>query len=111
MDLDDGDDPLQDKVYIMAMKPPIAWWDCEASAAYSREDGALESGSDALELLSNTSGTRTCCFGTVMKDDRFFFWHYDACGIIYDKHSISLLDDFETVAAIVIAIAGCTPER
>ena len=75
------------------------------------EDGAIQCASNALEVMSGTYGTRTCCFGTVMVDHRLYLWYYDACGIVYTKESLSLLHDFEKVAALIIALAGCTPER
>lgn len=62
-------------------------------------------------MLSCTYGTRVCCHSTVLKDDRLFLWYYDACGVIYTNQVLSLLDDFEKVCAIIIALASCTPER
>ena len=95
----------------MVAQPSIDPQDRETSAAVVGGDVAFQSGSYALELLADTFGTRTCCFGTVMKDHRLFLWFYNACGIVYTQGPLSLVQDFEKVAALVIAIAGCTPER
>lgn len=80
-------------------------------SAYQGKQGALQSGSHALEVLSCTYGTRVCCHSTVLKDDRLFLWYYDACGIIYTHQILSLIHDFEKTAAIIVALASCTPER
>lgn len=74
-------------------------------------DGAIQSGSYALELLSCTYGTRVFCTGMVVKDDRVFPWFYDASGVIHTTEFISMIDDFEQFAAMVVAFACCTPER
>lgn len=72
---------------------------------------AIQSSSYALELLSGTQGTRVHCFGFVLKDDRLSLWYYDASGVIYTQEFISIIDDFEVFAALIIGFAGCTAER
>ncbi len=47
----------------------------------------------------------------MLKDDKLFFWYYDACGVVYTNQHFSLIHDFEKAAAIFIALASCTPER
>ena len=72
---------------------------------------AVQSASYALEVLAGTYGSRASCFGVVVKDDKLFFWHYDASCIVYTTQILSFLLDFEGAAAAVVAIANCTPER
>ena len=91
---DDGPDPL------LPVPPGIAGG-----------RAAVQSASYAVEVLSDTYGTRTSCFGTVVKDDKLTFWHYDSCGIVYTKLKLSFLSDFDAAAAAIVAIANCTPER
>lgn len=74
-------------------------------------DGAIQSGAYALELLSCTYGTRVFCTGIVVKDDRVFPWFYDASGVVYTTEFISMIDDFEQFAAMVVAFVSCTPEQ
>lgn len=74
-------------------------------------DGAVQSGSYALELLSCTYGTRVFCTGFVVKDDRVFPWFYDASGVIHTTEFISMIADFEQFAALLVAFACCTPEQ
>ncbi|KAF7795529.1 hypothetical protein EIP86_006691 [Pleurotus ostreatoroseus] len=72
---------------------------------------ALQSGSYALEVLSCTYGTRVCSHSTILIDDRLYFLYYDACGIVYSGQYLSLIEDFEKVAAVFIALASCTYEH
>ena len=74
-------------------------------------EGAIQSGSYALEVLSCTYGTRVHCLGNVVKDDKVFPWFYDADGMAYTTEFISLVADFEKFAMMVIAFARCTPEQ
>ncbi|KAF7794419.1 hypothetical protein EIP86_005553 [Pleurotus ostreatoroseus] len=62
----------------------------------------------ALETLACTFGTRLYCINILVKNDRLYFWYYDACGFIYTE-SISVVEDFEKFAAIVVAIACSSP--
>ncbi|KAF7798384.1 hypothetical protein EIP86_009605 [Pleurotus ostreatoroseus] len=72
---------------------------------------AIQSSSYALELLSGTQGTRTHCFGFVLKDDRITLWYYDASGVVYTQEFISMISDFDTFAALIIGFACCTTEQ
>ena len=74
-------------------------------------DAAVQIGSYGLELMTGTRGARTSCFSASMKDDRIWFWYYDPTGILYTDTSISMVDDFEYFAAIIVAFASCTPEQ
>ena len=108
---EEDDDPLRNQHLIQYGQPPCDPQDRKVSADVAGGEGALQSGSYALEALSCTSGSRTSCFGAVLQDAKLYLWYYDACGIVYTRNSLSLVSDFEKVAAIIIAIAGCTPER
>ncbi|KAJ3528416.1 hypothetical protein NM688_g8002 [Phlebia brevispora] len=86
------------------------------SSSFSQEievgqQAATQSGAYALEVLSCTYGTRVFCHGVVLKDDKLTLWYYDASGIVYTKQFLSLVHDFEMVAALIIGIASCTPEQ
>ncbi|KAJ3534416.1 hypothetical protein NM688_g7142 [Phlebia brevispora] len=72
---------------------------------------AIQSGAYALELLSCTYGTRSFCHGAVLKDEKVSLWYYDAAGIVYTKQYLSLVRDFEKVAAIIVGSACCEPEQ
>lgn len=84
--------------------------DSQVGLIYGRQ-AALQSGSYALELLSCTYGTRVSCISVVLKDDRMFLWYYDASGVICTEEYLSIIEDFEKVAAIIVAMARCTPEQ
>ncbi|KAJ3558382.1 hypothetical protein NM688_g960 [Phlebia brevispora] len=77
---------------------------------YILKDASIQTGSYALETLAGTFGTRLFCVNVLAKLDRLYFWYYDACGFVYTE-SISLLDDFEKAAAVMIAIACSTPQQ
>ena len=55
--------------------------------------------------------TRLFCLNGIFDNDRLYLQYSDICGTIRTRESISLLDDFEMVAAILIGIACCTPEQ
>lgn len=46
-----------------------------------------------------------------MDEDRIHLWYYDACGTVRTKDTISLIDDFEKAAALLVGIAICSPEQ
>ncbi|KAJ3531482.1 hypothetical protein NM688_g7568 [Phlebia brevispora] len=77
---------------------------------YIIKDASVQTGSYALETLAGTFGTRLFCINVLAKNDRLYFWYYDACGFVYTE-SISLLDDFEKTAAVMVAIACSTPQQ
>lgn len=74
-------------------------------------EAAVQCASYALETLASTDGTRASCFGVVVKDDKLFFWHYDASSIVYTTQVLSFVQDFEGAVATILAIANCTPEQ
>lgn len=75
------------------------------------KEAALQAGCYALELLSCTYGTRMFCHSTILEDDLLVFVYSDACGMIYTKQRLSLIEDFEKAAAIIVALTRCTPEH
>ncbi|KAJ3543285.1 hypothetical protein NM688_g5874 [Phlebia brevispora] len=72
---------------------------------------AVQSGAYALELLSCTYGTRVHCFSFVVKNDKMSLWYYDSSGVIYTKEFISIVEDFETFAAVIVGFACCSTEQ
>ncbi|KAJ3559899.1 hypothetical protein NM688_g53 [Phlebia brevispora] len=74
-------------------------------------DMSIQVASYALELLSCTYGTRSHCLSMSIKDDKLFLWYHDASGIIYTEDHISMIDNFELFAALVVGFACCTPEQ
>lgn len=89
-----------------------------AAGLYPRESdteagvqAALFAASDALELLSNTYGTRSHSMGLILRDEALTLWYYDAAGVIYTSEYVSIFSQFEAFAAIVIGLACCTPEQ
>lgn len=72
---------------------------------------AIQAASYALELLSCTHGTRASCFSSILIDDGISLWYYDAAGVVYTAEFVSLIDDFEIFAAIIVGFANCTPEQ
>ena len=76
-------------------------------------DAHYQAASYALEVLSSTNGTRLHSIGSMLKKDRLSFWYYDASGIVKtdEKQSLSLVDQFEEVAAALVAIACCDATR
>ncbi|KAJ3552549.1 hypothetical protein NM688_g4095 [Phlebia brevispora] len=80
-------------------------------SVYLGKEAAIRSGSYALELLSCTYGTRVSCFSGVLQDDKLSLWYYDAEGVAYTTSYLSILSDFESCAAIIVAIARCKLEQ
>lgn len=77
----------------------------------NEDEGASQSGSYALELLSGTHGTRLFALGAVLQDDKFSLWRYDPTGILRSKTEISFVSKFETAAVIILLLARSTPEE
>ncbi|THG96597.1 hypothetical protein EW026_g5264 [Hermanssonia centrifuga] len=71
----------------------------------------FQAGGYALETVACSYGTRLFTTGLVMQDDKTSLWYYDACGVIRTKESLSLFDDFEQIAAILVAFACCEPSQ
>lgn len=63
-----------------------------------------QAASYALEMLANTSGTRTHVILLIIRDTRVQFWYYDAAGIIHTD-DLDFVDEFEKFAAIIIAMS------
>lgn len=74
-------------------------------------EGAMQSASYAMELLSCTYGTRSFCIGNVVHDDKIYPWYYDSSGVVSTMDFVSLVYKFETAAAFFLTLARCTPER
>ena len=68
--------------------------------------GVVQSATYALEVMSNTDGTRLHCLGHIMKDDSVTPWYYDASGMVCSAESISMIREFPKFAAFVIALAS-----
>lgn len=112
-----------DESYFYGVDDRHPYYDLDCTSNVDREnrrrklrlqkgrEAALHAGSHALELLSCTYGTRVCAHSTILEDDMLVFMYFDACGIIYTKQYLSLIEDFEKAAAIILALARCTPER
>ncbi|PSS30881.1 hypothetical protein PHLCEN_2v2578 [Hermanssonia centrifuga] len=74
-------------------------------------DGRVQAGACALEVMSCSYGTRLFCLGNVIKEDKMSMWYYDASGYIRTRETLSIFEDFEKVAAILVAFASCTPSQ
>lgn len=87
--------------------------DSSTKSSSQATDVHYQAASYALEVLSSTNGTRIHSLGSVIKRDLISFWYYDASGAITtdEKQSLSLVDDFEEVAAVLVAIACCDAAR
>lgn len=73
--------------------------------------GVTQAAGYALEILSNTNGSRVHCLGFVLWRQQLSLWFYDASGIVTTSNSVRIIDDFETFAAIVVCVTRCTPEQ
>lgn len=67
----------------------------------------VQAASYALEMLSCTNGTRVYSVGLIFRDDRLSLWYYDASGLVKSTEELSLIEDFEKVAAVLVALASC----
>ena len=76
----------------------------------SDKDAAAQSAGYALELLSNTRGTRLFVTSALLVDDKISFWRYDPTGIVHTPYDHSILFNFDTVAVIILLLARSTPE-
>ncbi|KAJ3552748.1 hypothetical protein NM688_g3990 [Phlebia brevispora] len=74
-------------------------------------NAAVQTASYALEVLSCTYGTRQFCLSVILKDEAISLWYYDASGIVYTADYISIIENFEIFAAIIVGFACCTPEQ
>ncbi|THG97224.1 hypothetical protein EW026_g4743 [Hermanssonia centrifuga] len=74
-------------------------------------DGRVQAGAYALETMSCSYGTRLFCLGNTIQDDKMSLWYYDASGYICTRETLSIFEDFEKVAAVLVAFASCTPAQ
>ncbi len=74
-------------------------------------EAKLQAGGYALEIASCTYGTRLFSTGIIMEDERTSFWYYDAAGVVRSQETLSFFDDFEQIAAILVAFACCGPSQ
>jgi hypothetical protein len=81
-------------------------------------DAKTQLGSYALEMLGSTDGTRLHCLGMLLRNDLVSLWYFDASGVVCapksegrGTKSLSLINDFEHVAGIFIALAYCDEEQ
>jgi hypothetical protein len=81
-------------------------------------DAMTQLGSYALEMLGSTGGTRLHTLGVLLRDDLVSLWYFDASGVVRtskdkgkETERLSLIDHFERVAAIFIALAYCNEEQ
>lgn len=83
-------------------------------------DAETQVGSYVLEFLSSTCGTRLHNLAIMFRNDFLSLWYFDASGNVSacttkedgeDGEKISLIHDFELVAAIFVALSYCTPDQ
>jgi hypothetical protein len=81
-------------------------------------DAMTQFGSYALGMLGSTGGARLHTLGVLLRDDLVSLWYFDASGIVRtskykgkETERLSLIDHFERVAAIFIALAYCNEEQ
>ena len=74
-------------------------------------DDSRQSSSYAIELLSGTRGTRVSCIGHILDGQDLIPWYYDAAGMFCAAEPISMISDFATFAAYIIALAFLTPQQ
>ncbi|KAF7794434.1 hypothetical protein EIP86_005568 [Pleurotus ostreatoroseus] len=105
-----GDDDLMP--YIRCPDPSSRYTglNSEEALIYDLKDAAIQTGSYALETLACTYGSRLFCINVLLENDRVYLWYYDACGFVYTE-SISLIEDFEKAAAVIVGIACSTPAQ
>ncbi|KAK7689350.1 hypothetical protein QCA50_007141 [Cerrena zonata] len=76
----------------------------------TRTEHKLQLTSYALEMLSNTNGTRSSFFQCLFVGDIVEFWYYSSTGILCSSR-ISWILELEKFAAILIAIASCDQKQ
>ncbi|KAI0691941.1 hypothetical protein BC835DRAFT_1359181 [Cytidiella melzeri] len=69
-------------------------------------------------MLGSTRGTRMHNIGVIFRDELISLWYFDASGIVrtcpdagVNREKLSLITDFERVAAIFVALAYCDAEQ
>ncbi|THG93408.1 hypothetical protein EW026_g7818 [Hermanssonia centrifuga] len=114
---DEDDDPTYDNANRKRARDQRHGCD-PSDAKKPRNDGdlvkaevKLQAGGYALETAACTYGTRLFTTGIILEDDKTSLWYYDAAGIIRTQEALSLLHDFEEIAAILIGFASCEPSQ
>ncbi|KAI0692609.1 hypothetical protein BC835DRAFT_45077 [Cytidiella melzeri] len=81
-------------------------------------DAEIQLGGYALEMLGSTRGTRMHNIGVIFRDELISLWYFDASGIVrtcpdagVNREKLSLITNFEQVAAIFVALAYCDAEQ
>ncbi|KAI0681901.1 hypothetical protein BC835DRAFT_1402459 [Cytidiella melzeri] len=69
-------------------------------------------------MLGSTRGTRMHNLGVIFRDELISLWYFDASGIVrtcpdagVNREKLSLITNFERVAAIFVALAYCDAEQ
>lgn len=73
-----------------------------------------EMAANGLEMAASTHGTRFHSIGVFLRDDKVTFWYLDASGVVRTTgqlEELSIIYDFDRVAAIFTALSFCTPEQ
>lgn len=96
---------------IRRREPPYVDRFATQSESSAGQEASIQAGSYALETLACTFGTRLFCVNMIIKNDKLYFWYYNACGFVHTREAISIFEDFEQFCAIIVAFACCTPER
>lgn len=65
----------------------------------------------ALRTLNHAGGTRTFTLSVIIDAGRLSFWYYDPIGCVHGNETLSLIADFEKVAAILVGFAQCKPQQ
>lgn len=92
--------------------------DTEPQVWTERKSERAQMAGYALELAGSTRGTRLHHIGIFLRDDYLTLWYLDASGPVRagtgkddNKDVLSIIDNFERVAAIFIALSYCDAEQ
>lgn len=85
----------------------------EQEGMTEKEDAETQMTDYALEMSASTHGTRLHTVGVLLRDDKVSYWYIDASGVVRTspESTLSLIFDFEKVAAIHVALSCCDIER
>ncbi|EKM49064.1 uncharacterized protein PHACADRAFT_107624, partial [Phanerochaete carnosa HHB-10118-sp] len=70
-----------------------------------------QAASYVIKILSNTNSSCAHCLGIVLWHEQLSLWLYDAAGVVATSDQLSVIQDFEKFAAILICLACCSAER
>ncbi|TFY77668.1 hypothetical protein EWM64_g6342 [Hericium alpestre] len=62
-------------------------------------------------MLGSTQGTRQHALSILVQDDYIQLWYFDVGGILRTRKEISILENFTTFAAVVVALCSLTPRQ